>query len=742
MTGGVTGRAAGQRDGPGAVRGWPTWRVVAAVAVGYAFGAWLAFVAFGATAIVVLFLPAGVTLGALVRTPRRQWPWILATVVVVEIAVDVWQGQSLRFVWGFAVANAAEPLVGALLLRHFVPGDVDLLRRRDLFAFLGCCVVAGPLVGGVCGATTISLGLGRSWLEAFLPFWAGDATGVLTVGGCVLAWRHRPPASIAASTRWALALALTMGVTAIGFWPAHLPLFYLPIPVLLGLAFSQRLAVPLTCGLAMTVTANVLTSAGHGPWSAFEGPIALKTATLQLFLAVAILGAWFLAVGVAERDAARSATRTERAARQRLHALQLLTTRLATAATSQAIAEAVVRDSVALFADRATLGVVSPERDEVVIWTVVGRPPELVDAGRQVALDEVRPLTYAARTGQRVVHQSVNELAVDYPQMAQAYRTSGVSSGLCLPVADADGPPLGALAIAFAADDAVDADTIAVAETVARLAGQALQRAQRHERELDAAHQLQRALLPVLAGGRSGIRVTADYRPADRTHDVGGDWYDVFPLPGDRIGLAVGDVVGHDLTAAAAMARVQSALRILAQTNDGPAQVLQELDRVSALITNSFMTTVGYADYDPATRVLRYACAGHLPPLLITADGVMYLWSGRSMPIGVHGRPRQQAEQRIPAGAALIWYTDGLVERHDTPLQDNLDRLATVAAELVGHDPDDLCQAILQHMAGGDVLRDDTIVLCIHFAPEPRAAVATPSQLAAGDRHSSPPAPL
>lgn len=536
-----------------AVRPWPTWLVVVVVAVAYACGALLAFVAFGATAIVVLFLPAGVTLSALVLTHVRQWPWILAAVAVTEIAVDVSQGQSPRFVWGFALANTAEPLVGAWLLRRYVSGEVDLLRRRDLGAFLVCCVVAGPLVGGACGATTISVALDRGWWESFLPFWAGDATGVLTVGGCVLAWRHRPATGLVPLVRWAGPLLVTVTITAIGFWPAQVPLFYLPIPLLFALAFGQRLLVTLTCGLAMTVTANVLTSAGHGPWAALDSPTAQKTATLQLFLAVAILGAWFLAVGVAERDAARQAT------------------------------------------------------------------------------------------------------------------------------------------------------------------GRALERARSYERELDAAHQLQRALLPVLAGELRGLRVTADYRPAEHTHDVGGDWYDVFALPGDRIGLVVGDVVGHDLAAAAAMARMQSALRIIAQSADGPAHALEELDRASALITDSFMTTIGYADYDPGTRLLRYACAGHPPPLLLTAAGAGYLWSGRSAPVGVMNGSRPQAQCVVPAGSTLIWYTDGLVERGEIPLPASLDRLAEAAAALGDHDPEDLCRALLRSMSADETLRDDAVILCVWF---------------------------
>src|SRR5688572_28153417 len=144
----------------------PLGLVIVVVAAAYAAGALLAFVAFDATSIVVLFLPAGVTLSALLLTPGRQWPWILATVAVIEIAVDISQGIAPGYACGFALANTAEPLVGALLLRHFVPGELDLLQRRHLLAFLACCVVAGPLIGALIGGTTIAQSQHRDWAEA------------------------------------------------------------------------------------------------------------------------------------------------------------------------------------------------------------------------------------------------------------------------------------------------------------------------------------------------------------------------------------------------------------------------------------------------------------------------------------------------------------------------------------------------------------------------------------------------
>jgi serine phosphatase RsbU (regulator of sigma subunit) len=190
-------------------------------------------------------------------------------------------------------------------------------------------------------------------------------------------------------------------------------------------------------------------------------------------------------------------------------------------------------------------------------------------------------------------------------------------------------------------------------------------------------------------------------------------------VPGDRIGLAVGDVVGHDLSAAAAMARLQTVLRVLAQSGDGPAGTLSGLDRASEHIAGAFMTTVGYADYHPPTSTLRYACAGHLPPLLLTADGAEFLWGGRSAPVGVAGADRTEAEHRVPPGSTLIWYTDGLVERNAVPLTVSLDRLAELAAPLHGHDPAELCRRLLDGVSDGDTLRDDAVVLCVRFTAEP-----------------------
>jgi serine phosphatase RsbU (regulator of sigma subunit)/integral membrane sensor domain MASE1 len=699
---------------PASVR-TPLWLVLVLVVTAYGAGASLAFVGFGAPSIVVLFLPAGVTLSALLLNPRHRWPWILAAVAATEIIVDVTHGMSVRWAAGFALANTAEPLVGALLLRRNLPAEVDLRRRGDLLTFLGCCVLAGPIVGATIGGTMLAASVGAPWPQSFASFWAGDATGVLTVAGGVLAWRYSPDSTSGAG-RWAVGIGSAVAATAIGFWPQDVPLFYLPIPVLFALAFSQPLVVTLTAGIATTVTANLMTSTGHGPWAALETSDQLITMTLQLFLATTILGAWTLAVGVAERDRARWDTSVERAARRRLHALQMLTTDLASAVTSEEIARAVVRQGIGLIADHGSVALATPDSAGISLWMSPDRPEDMADRYQRVPVDAATPHHDVIRTGRRLLHQTQSDALATYPHLEDIYQALDVHSSMCVPIPGGDAAALGSLAFSFHREHAADADVVAFAETLAGLTGQALRRAQIYEREHDATQQLQRALLPVLGSDHDGIRICAEYRPADVAHQVGGDWYDAFSVPQGRIGFAVGDVVGHQLAAAAAMARLQAALRILAQSGRGPARVLDDLDRASALIPDAGTTTVGYADYDPATRLLRYACAGHLPPLLVTSDGAAYLWDGRSLPLGV-GRAARRAEGRLvmPDNAVLVWFTDGLVERPGEQLAVNLQRLADTAAGLLDPDAETLCRHLLSGMVGDRALADDTVILCIQF---------------------------
>jgi integral membrane sensor domain MASE1 len=690
------------------------WRLVLLVAAGYAAGSITSFVLFQSSSTgAVLFLPAGVTFSALVLSDRRRWPWILATAALVEVAIDRSQGIGPVAAWGFALANTAEPLVGATLFRRFAP-DPDLSRRRDLGVFLLCGVLAGPFVGAVIGSMTIHASQGPAVLDGLLPFWAGDGLGVLVVAGAVLTWRlDRGRSGAPDPGRRALLLVATAGVTVAVFWPVAVPLAYLTIPWLFWLAVRHGVALVTEAGLVVAVTANVMTIVGRGPWASLHDSPRMEAAVLQLFIAVAVLGAWLLAVEIAERERARSVSRQEAAARRRVEALQQVTAGLATAATTDAISEVLIRSGIGLLADSGAVGVIDGDGAGLRVWTTAGH------GVTDVSLDDPSPLATAARRHAPVRAWSPAALAVP---------------------ARAAGTTFGALEFRFAHDDAIDSDVIAMSRTLADLMAPALHRARLYEEEREAAHQLQRSFLPVVPDELPGAEFAGCYRPADSHHDIGGDWYDAFPLPDGRVGFAVGDVVGHDLRAAAAMGRLHAALRVLAATpHDGPAAVLDALDRASTTIPGAGLTTIGYGEYDPATCRLRYACAGHPPPLLVTDHRARWLDDGRSRPLGAASEPRSEALAVVPPGSMLLWYSDGLVERRDADLDDGLLRLSSVASRLDGEDPQTCCDAVMKQLTGGQRLHDDVVLICLRLQPSaPDAAGPYPLP---GERSGASPMP-
>ncbi len=677
------------------------WRLILVVAAGYAAGSITSFVLFESSSTgAVLFLPAGVTLSALALTEPRRWPWILMTAALVEFTIDRSQGIGAVAVWGFVLANTAEPLVGATLLRRFAP-HLDLGRRRDLGAFLLCGVLAGPLAGASIGSATIHFSQGPAVLDGLLPFWAGDGLGVLTVGGAVLTWRlDQNRRGAPGPVHRVMLLLVTAGMTAAVFWPVVVPLAYLTLPLLFFVAVRYGVALVTEAGLVVAVTANVMTVAGRGPWAPLSDSPQMEAALLQLFIAVAVLGAWLLAVEIAERERARTVSIQEAAARRRVEALQEVTAGLATAATTDTVAEVIVGPGIGLLADSGAVGVIDQDGGRLRVWT------SGTVSATDMPLDDPSPLATAARRHAPVRSWSPAVLAVP---------------------ATAAGTTFGALEFRFADGGAIDSDVVAMSRTLAELMAPALHRARLYEQEREAAHQLQQSFLPLVPDTLPGAQFAGCYRPADQHHDIGGDWYEAFPLPGDRLGFAVGDVVGHDLRAAAAMGRLHSALSALAATpHDGPAALLDALDRASSAIPGAGLTTIGYAEYDPASGRLCYACAGHPPPLLVTDHRVRWLDDGRSRPLGVASEPRSEALAMVPPGSMLLWYSDGLVERRDADLDEGLLRLASVAARLDGEDPQVWCDAVMQELTGGQRLHDDVVLICLRLHAHSTASTVPP----------------
>jgi PAS domain S-box-containing protein len=238
-----------------------------------------------------------------------------------------------------------------------------------------------------------------------------------------------------------------------------------------------------------------------------------------------------------------------------------------------------------------------------------------------------------------------------------------------------------------------------------------------YEREHTIAETLQRSLLPERLPRIEGLEIAARYLPAGRGAAVGGDWYDALERPDGRVALVVGDVVGHGLRAAAAMGQLRNAFRAYALAESSPAEVMARINMLVTTGGEETMATALYLVLDRESGEVRFASAGHPPPLVLGPDGVSFLEGGRSVPVGaaVPGA-FQEARAVLPSGASLLLYTDGLVERRDTPLEERLDALVD-AAEQAERGLESLCDAVLARVLGDSRPSDDVALLAVRPGP-------------------------
>ncbi|MEU1599796.1 SpoIIE family protein phosphatase [Streptomyces sp. NPDC005708] len=228
---------------------------------------------------------------------------------------------------------------------------------------------------------------------------------------------------------------------------------------------------------------------------------------------------------------------------------------------------------------------------------------------------------------------------------------------------------------------------------------------------------LQEAMLPAPRPvGRHPAAVR--YRPAAEALNVAGDWYDLVDLPGDRIAVAVGDVVGHGLPAAGVMGQLRSALTAASLVAEGPARALEVLGLYARTVDGAENTTVATAFIDWETRTITYSCAGHLPPALMQRDGtVEFLDQATDPPLAArpqHG-PRIQAAAAFREGAVLVLYTDGLIERRGEAIDTGLARLAASLARHQADDPEALADAVLTELLPSGDATDDTALVIVRL---------------------------
>jgi GAF domain-containing protein/anti-sigma regulatory factor (Ser/Thr protein kinase) len=404
----------------------------------------------------------------------------------------------------------------------------------------------------------------------------------------------------------------------------------------------------------------------------------------------------------------------EQRALRRAARLQEVTARLARAVTTEDAARAILRGATGgVGADAAAIALASDDGQSLrVVPGSISRGTLRLRSPIMISVNDRAVLAHVYRNGRA--------LWIPSPEIWKDRFEDGFATqselGRCLyavPIV-AKGEAIGALVVYFKeerpAPSAEDAELI---RSFAHQAGVALERARAYEVEHEAAMTLQRNLMP--EGTAHAVNVEADgrYLPATRGVHVGGDWYDIVDRPDGTVALAVGDIAGHGLQAAAAMGQVRSAWRALALSVTEPSTILASLDRFATGVDGAFFSTILTLLLDPSNGQLRYASAGHPPALVLEPDGsTRFLEGGRSVPLGLpFDLPRPQASERLSPGAVLVVYTDGLVERREEPLDRGLERLAAVASGVKGSALKEISDALLELVT--EDRHDDVALLTI-----------------------------
>jgi PAS domain S-box-containing protein len=321
--------------------------------------------------------------------------------------------------------------------------------------------------------------------------------------------------------------------------------------------------------------------------------------------------------------------------------------------------------------------------------------------------------------GQRASAAVTGALDVVRHQLAASVAVLSGDEGTSLLAAPLDGTGSSAMAAEFPAGRPVSAEVRELFSVLTSHLAQVLAKARVYEQTRAVALTLQHA---ILAPTELPHGFAARYTPAVPPLEVGGDWYDVIPLPGQRTGVVVGDCVGRGLPAAAVMGQLRSASQAVLLRAPGPAEALADLDTFASRIPGAECTSVFCAILDPVAGTLTYSSAGHPPPILVTAgEDYQLLDQARSLPLAMLPADwrRSQATATLPPGATLMLYTDGLVERRNQSLDKGIDAAAVTVAEHAQDHPDDVADHVMSAMTPVAGYEDDVAVLIYRHPPAP-----------------------
>lgn len=348
----------------------------------------------------------------------------------------------------------------------------------------------------------------------------------------------------------------------------------------------------------------------------------------------------------------------------------------------------------------------------------------LTDVGRAAAGGRSALL---AQLGARELAEQVPD-----PRLRSLVQRLGMGSAIAVPLPGRDGVLGSLLLVNTPGGRSFDETELAVAVEIGRRAGITLDRARLGTAQALLAEELQRSLLTD-PPEPDQAQIVVRYMPAAEAARVGGDWYDAFIQASGATMLVIGDVAGHDTAAAAAMGQLRGLLRGIATYSDaGPAEVLRGLDASMELLQLGTIATAAVVRFERSleqrqegTRML-WASAGHPPPLILHRDGAVEVpgdWHGELL-LGVDPAARRHEHVvGLGAGATVLLYTDGLVERRDAPLDEGLERLVRTVADLGDADLDDLCDGVLDRMVHGRP-DDDVALVAVRLRHQDRPGPA------------------
>jgi anti-sigma regulatory factor (Ser/Thr protein kinase)/putative methionine-R-sulfoxide reductase with GAF domain len=296
-------------------------------------------------------------------------------------------------------------------------------------------------------------------------------------------------------------------------------------------------------------------------------------------------------------------------------------------------------------------------------------------------------------------------------------REKGVRSLLGAPLV-VEGRVIGVMHVGTLRPRRFTEEDAALLQLAAGRAAPAIERARLFD-ALDHEHRsavaLQRSLLPERLPDVAGLDVAARYLPA--TDEVGGDWYDVIELPGGVVGIAIGDVAGHGVRAAALMGQLRTGLRAYALDGHPPGETLKRVDRLLQSIRGRGMATAAYGVFALETGELRLASAGHPPPVVVSASGEARLLDvAAAPPLGTLPYPTHNEHTlTLGPGETVLMYTDGLIERRGEALTTGLERLRSTVA--VAASAEALCQRAIDELVPALGSPDDVALVALRNAP-------------------------